>query len=262
MDAIKRATIRIEKAQNGKWLLTPVSGDIRILDELYGKAYDELPESEKEFEAEHFEDAVKNVTEVAEALKLKVEQIQEQEVCLSFEIIPPPLEYHVDLKWSLWEDADSSIWEEYSEDEDLLPNMAAAFRGEGPAVVVYSAPRKEIRYGTVTISKGEASCQLVSLWDSPPCHIPEDCPEEFRDEFEESIDLFFSEGEGYWEDYEDPIGAKVEQLVKAETFPELMKGIGNLESALYEQEDLSSKDFQTMISEVADFLYRKKKEEQ
>jgi len=56
-------------------------------------------------------------------------------------------EHRVDLKWSLWSE-DPGTWEEYA--PAALADMEAAAAG-GEAVRIYTAPRKEIRYGMVDI---------------------------------------------------------------------------------------------------------------
>ena len=62
-----------------------------------------------------------------------------------------PLTFAVDLKWSLWSAAEE-YWEEYA--PEALAHLREGFAGafeDGGTIVIHTAPRKEIKYGTVTI---------------------------------------------------------------------------------------------------------------
>lgn len=55
-------------------------------------------------------------------------------------------EFSIDLKWSLWSQ-DESIWQDYA--PEALRHMKLMYNN---TLILKTAPRKEIRYGTVTIT--------------------------------------------------------------------------------------------------------------
>jgi hypothetical protein len=63
-----------------------------------------------------------------------------------------PLTFSVDLKWSLWSYMEE-YWEEYAPEAfaHLRAGFAGAFAEHGDTLVIHTAPRTEIRYGTVTL---------------------------------------------------------------------------------------------------------------
>ena len=81
----------------------------------------------------------------------------------------PPSEIHMDLKWSLWS--------KYIEDiEERAPEVAKLLRAYPEKLTIYTAPKKEIRYGNVTIEcNGDAeTCTSIRAyghfyceWDEP-----------------------------------------------------------------------------------------------
>jgi len=74
----------------------------------------------------------------------------------------------IDLKWSLWS-ADEAVWEEYA--PDTLSHLRSYLEGEdsdsGDIFCIHTAPRKEIRFGHVTLDH-ETSLVVVTFlqeWD-------------------------------------------------------------------------------------------------
>jgi hypothetical protein len=81
---------------------------------------------------------------------------------------PEELTFECDLKWSLWSQ-DEEHWKGYCRRGDVWGAMKAAFLGEGPPVTVFTAPRKEIRYGRVYVTEGGATGYFRTEWDEPHC---------------------------------------------------------------------------------------------
>lgn len=158
------------------------------------------------------------------------------------------LDINIDLKYSLWED-NKDEWSAYGL-EKTYDQIKAAFEGTGSPVKVSTAPRKEIRYGSVRISKGEAIVEFVSLWDEPYCHIPEDFPQDKKSQemAEQMIVDWFTEKYGFLDwDYDSPIGASVQDIVNADNFEDLMTIINNLESNLLMMESEHSEQFNVFL---------------
>ena len=84
-----------------------------------------------------------------------------------------PLEFHIDLKWSLWS-VQAEHFEEYAPEtiKHLRAGFAGGFDEHGDTIVVLTAPRKEIRFGKVTI---DPKANLVTV--------------EFRSEFDDDSQL-------------------------------------------------------------------------
>jgi hypothetical protein len=79
------------------------------------------------------------------------------------------MEATIDLKWSLWTEC-KGTWKEYA--PELLKTLHALKVGE--SVTIHTAPRKEIRYGTVKITREKktvwsADGWFASEWDDPTC---------------------------------------------------------------------------------------------
>lgn len=165
----------------------------------------------------------------------------------------------VDLKWGLWS-PDKSIWEERA--PGVWKKLERAFKGTGPAVTVHTAPRKEIRYGTVEVWKGHATVRFGSIWDEPSCHVPESVPESRFEKAREAIWEWFSGDYGFWDgDPESPIGALVEtgwDPIRARSFDALMRKIDAMEADLLNQESEHSKAFDEFLKELAKELGRKR----
>lgn len=117
-----------------------------------------------------------------------------------------PLEFRVDLKWSLWSVAEEH-WQEYA--PETLKHLKAGFAGDfdeyGDTIVVTTAPRKEIRFGKVTI---DPKANLVTVT--------------FNSEFDEDQEV-----QGVWESDEFPI---------PDTFEEFMAKVDEAEGRLIAKE--------------------------
>ena len=63
-----------------------------------------------------------------------------------------PLKFCIDLKWSLWS-VSEEYWQEYAPEtlKHIKAGFAGGFTEHGDVIVVSTAPRKEIRFGMVTI---------------------------------------------------------------------------------------------------------------
>jgi hypothetical protein len=117
-----------------------------------------------------------------------------------------PLEFRIDLKWSLWS-ADIEHFEEYA--PETLKHLRAGFAGDfaeyGDYVVITTAPRKEIRYGKVTI---DPKTDRVTVT--------------FRAEWDDD-----QEEQGVWES---------DEFELPETLEEFMKLVDDAEARLIEKE--------------------------
>lgn len=168
-------------------------------------------------------------------------------------------QYNVDLKWCLWS-AKESWWNEYQnydsdaklpKDQSLWDAMQSAFDGTTPAITIHTAPNKEIRYGTVVISKGAAYYHFYTEWDEPHEQTPDEiyADDSLRQAFEEWLTDWFMALNGFMDN--SPIGASVEGNAAADSFAELMSKIDAQEDALIDQEQSNSTD---LDGEVANWM--------
>lgn len=153
------------------WMLVPMSDDAKaVLSELYGTNYDNMKPLERAFmKGERIDAVLAHVKTVAKELNIGLS------VCgkpyaptlrLWYKVTPavqPTEEKSVDLKWSCWS-TDESVWGDYA--PGTWERMEQAFNGTASPLKVASGPRKEIRYGSVVISKGKATGYFVTEWDS------------------------------------------------------------------------------------------------
>jgi hypothetical protein len=158
-----------------------------------------------------------------------------------------PLEFDIDLRWSLWT-ADEDGFAENDHNQKVLDAMKAAFAGGRP-VTVNTAPKKEIRFGSVDITKGTANVHFSFEWDEDYEHLyrveeiaPDLSPKEERDA-RESISMFLCELENYQD-----------REIKADTFAELMAAIDKVESDLLESEQSQSDSFEEMIKGLGEWI--------
>lgn len=143
----------------------------------------------------------------------------------------------VDLKWSLWS-KDSSYWDEMNATAQLKA-VKAAFLGGEPVKLV-TAPRKEIRFGTVFVTKGCAMVEFSAVWDDPRSLLPDELSME--DLATDAVHDWFCGFLGYLDgDPESPIGAQVVKMVEANDFEVPMNGIDACEEELIEQEKANGK---------------------
>lgn len=160
----------------------------------------------------------------------------------------------VDLKFGLWT-PDREGWEEYGYGK-VWDNMEAAFAGEAPPIEIRTAPRKEIQYGAVTISKGSAEYEFHTIWDSPNGQVPEDIDEKDYDRAVDIITDYFANGNGYQDwDPESPIGAQVSGTVKARSFNRLMSKIDDANDELLGQDNEASEAFDEMLKSLPQYIH-------
>lgn len=150
---------------------------------------------------------------------------------------------NVDLKWSLWS-ADRDHWEECA--KDAYDRIAKAFTGEAPPVCVYTAPRKEIRYGTVVIEKNKARVTFQAGWDDPLYQVPSEIPEDKHEQAAEAITEWHRDRYGFI-DSETPAGAVVEGVVVDGDFKSFMQSIDDYEHMLQERESDESDAFDEFL---------------
>lgn len=168
--------LRLSKGLGG-WILVPCyarySPEQReLLSLLYAQNWQEMPSADRFLcKDEPLEAVKKHIREVCKDLKLGVSFCGHREMPVLRLWRPEPapwiepIKLQVDLKWSLWSE-DRGYWEEFA--PGTWAQMEAAFLGSGPPVVVHTAPRKEIRYGSVTIAKGKAFGHFCHEWDELP----------------------------------------------------------------------------------------------
>lgn len=221
-------TLRLNNSILG-WILIPVSDNSKeALDLLYGENYDGMKRSEQAFmKGEPIEKVIAHIKEVCQSMKVGVSFCGRKggpTVRLWLpkpEAIAEPVKLSVDLKWSAWTN-DQSIWDEYA--PGVWEQMHQAWEGTSAPVVVHTGPRKEIRYGAVTISKGEASGYFYTNWDE--CYelantLGVECDDAFCETIPHSIHGM------------EP-GIDWDFSVKARSFQKLMDRIDNEENNLLE----------------------------
>jgi hypothetical protein len=74
-----------------------------------------------------------------------------------------PEQVAIDLKWACWSEHKQE-WVEHA--PGMWERMENAFHGKSGPIQISTAPRKEIRFGSVLIQKGQASGHFVTEWDS------------------------------------------------------------------------------------------------
>lgn len=148
----------------------------------------------------------------------------------------------VDLKWSLWS-ADWMTWNEKTGQPDLeaepgymWKRMEQAFDGSARPVRVHTAPRKEIRFGTVYITQGQAEVDFEAVWDEAYCLVELvkwSLPDELVDQAIEHIRNWFYEDEPIMVNEDgDNLGAQIGDVIFAESFDALMEAIDLRETQL------------------------------
>lgn len=193
-----------------------------------------------------FPEVVEQMKKVAVHKGFKVQEHKNGVFTLrhSLPIIPPtvaaPDKIRVDLKWSLWTDCIED-WEQRA--PGVLKRMEQAFNGTGPMVEILTGPRKEIRFGDVTISKGQAVGTFACEWDE-------------AHELAQTLGL---------EDAEDPafiealpgsmfiMGIGVERTFKLRTrsFARLLTLIDNEEAELLKDDKATWEEVEKMFSTAA-----------
>jgi hypothetical protein len=134
-----------------------------------------------------------------------------------------PEKVQVDLKWSCWI-VDEGVWNEYA--PGVWERMRQAWSGEAGPVTINTGPRKEIRYGSVTISKGRAAGYFCTEWDGV---------EELADTLKTKCDDGFHEMIPRSVHTMEP-GMDWEFSVKARSFNKLMHRIDHEEDELLQRD--------------------------
>lgn len=103
-----------------------------------------------------------------------------------------PLEFRIDLKWALWS-TNESLWADYAPDtfKHLKSGFAGDFDEHGDAIVVVTAPRKEIRFGKVVLDPKAGTVTVT-----------------FNSEFDDDEEV-----QGVWESDEFPMPATFEEFL-------------------------------------------------
>jgi hypothetical protein len=209
------------------WTLVPTTEDAKeVLSMLYGEDYDGMKPSDRAFH---------NGQPVAAAKAHLVEVCKGMGVSLSFcgkpfsptvnlwhkprAAAPKPEPVSVDLKWSCWS-VDDSLWQELA--PGVWERMRLAWTGDAAPVKISTGPRKEIRYGSVTISKGRADGYFVTEWDDAET-LADTLGTEYNDAFNQMIPYSM---------YTMEPGMHREFAVKAKSFGKLMERIDAEEDAL------------------------------
>lgn len=161
-------------------------------------------------------------------------------------------EVEIDLKWSLWS-ADEGYWEERA------PAALVMLRGMNEnTLVIKTSPKKEIRYGTVTIT-GTAECEgdkgdlkaigrFEQHWDEP-LDLMDTCGFDLARATEEDVQCF-TDSLPFANDCGDP-GVYREFEVKAETVAELLQKIDAEEDALIQDSTKQWADLEAMYKKEA-----------
>lgn len=151
------------------WMLIPLNEASKpVVGEMYAKPFDDMRPSERAFmKGKPVTDALGHIKQVAADLKIGLSACgNPQRPTLRLWWTPPvPFvadQFKVDLKWACWS-AHKGIWDNYI--PGLWDRMEKAFTGESLPVIVTTAPRKEIYYGRVVITKGKAEGNFSNGWD-------------------------------------------------------------------------------------------------
>lgn len=170
---MEKATLRLNNSILG-WILVPsyqhpapATGAYRWLSDLYGEDYEKMKSSDRAFmRGEPIEKAVAHVNDVCRQIGISVSFCGGGHTVRLWRKHPSefvkPEKISVDLKWSCWTE-DEGIWNEYA--PRAWEKMLKAFTGKTGPVTIHTGPRKEIRYGSVTIEKGKASGYFCTNWD-------------------------------------------------------------------------------------------------
>lgn len=217
------------------WMLVPsyrhsTVGVENLFNLLYGQDWMKMSSSERAFmSGEPVAKVVAHVKEVCKDLKLSVSicgspKMPTFRIWYKPVVEPESVKVSVDLKWSCWSE-DKGIWDEYA--PSVYQQMEAAFKGETGPITVHTAPRKEIRYGSVTISKGNAEGCFSTGWDSV-------------EELADTLDLGYSHALYEMIPYSTYLGAPGTDWdfqVKARTFRSLMRKIDQQETELMSKDE-------------------------
>lgn len=221
-------TIKLTNSILG-WMLVPSykypAGNEEILNQLYGEDWLKMKPFDRAFmKNEPVEKAIQHIKEVCADMGIGVSFCGNRKVPTVRlwwnPVKPTPIEtISVDLKWSCWLN-DRGVWDEYS--AGTWERMQAAFEGTAAPITINTAPRKECRYGSITISKGKASGYFATEWDEVS-DLADTLNTEPTDAFCDSIPFSIHLMEA---------GMDWEFTVKARKFHKLMEKLDNEENNL------------------------------
>jgi hypothetical protein len=130
--------------------------------------------------------------------------------------------------------------------------MRKAFEGDAPAIKVYTAPRKEIRYGSVLFTRGRAEVDFSFEWDEPyeladfvNEHLDRPLTDEEHEKVSEQIASWLSE-------HQDSFRESTE--LTADTFEELLALIDAVEERLLTAEKELSAEIKEFEKSLADWI--------
>jgi hypothetical protein len=249
----KTLIVGFKNVENG-WILENLGGENGILDQLYGVKYNESPiEKLIFFRDQDLTKAIEHVRKIAIELNFEVSEESNNTLLVkSTQFSEKPLDFEIDLKWSLWS-TDESLWKESckEENQDILTIMRNAFNGTDKRIVIHSAPRREIRFGQVELSKGKAKVEFSAVWDTSFDLVPDNCPKRLRKNLIEEIEFYFEDN--FYDD-QNPLGALVSTVVESDSFDDLMFKIDGLEDKLIEDEKENSKKFHEWLNDIIPYL--------
>lgn len=213
------------------WMLVPVSQNgSTILNQLYMQDWNKLKPSERAFmKGEPIESVIAHIKDVCKDMKIGA-SFCGKKAGPTIRLWWNPIQYvkpetiSVDLKWSCWTE-DKSVWDEYA--PGVYQKMADAFTGKSKPVEINSGPRKEIRYGCIVISKGQATGHFCTEWDDAES-LAETLNIEPDDAFREMIPFSSHNMEP---------GMDWEFKVKARKFTTLIRAIDKEENKLLEMDE-------------------------
>lgn len=231
---MEKATICLRNSILG-WVLvpsyrhpSPPNGVESWLTELYGEDWSKMKPSERAFmKGEPIDKVIAHIKDVCKGMGIKVSFCGNLKAGPTIRLwrrhpleFARPEEISVDPKWGCWTE-DEGIWNDYA--PGVWDKMLKAFTGEAGPVKIHTGPRKECRYGSVTIEKGKASGYFCTNWDEC-CELADTLETECDDAFCEMIphSVHMMEPGMDWD-----FG-----YVKARKFVNLMRKIDNEENEL------------------------------
>jgi hypothetical protein len=227
------------------WGLYPVSeGSEKILTKLYCQEYDTLKRREVCCLRGTVKEVLAEVKKVAKEMGMRVSACGKKGAPTLRVWGPKPEtelsgEVSVDLKWSLWSQ-DQEIWEQYA--PGVWERMRDAFLGKTGPLMVRTAPRKEIHFGTVTVSKGTAKGVFTTEWDELE-GLAETLGVECDDLFRECVP-FTTENMAP--------GVAWDFDLKARKFGSLMRRVDEENSTLLERDERAWKSLEESFKENGD----------
>lgn len=182
-------TLRLNNSVLG-WMLVPSyqhpsAEAYSWLSDLYGESYEKMKPSERAFmRGEPIEKVIAHLKDVCKQIGMSVSFCGGNRTLRLWQrhpLVPvKPEEISVDLKWSCWT-ADESVWNEFA--PGVWDRMQKAFTGESGPVTIHTGPKKEIRYGSVTIEKSAVYGYFCTNWDDCEqlaCVAGTKCDDAFR----------------------------------------------------------------------------------